>query len=127
MIEEYKAAGLKSRQSDGGSGSGSGNEKSDTPLSFTIDLETIEERVEAQSVWTAQVLRKITDILSELPEDSCERDVLERKYIDLQGEVKICRELAISRSTLYDYANRGLDQLLAIGWIRQLVEEERAR
>lgn len=126
MIEEYKAAGMKSRQSDGGTG-GSGSEKSDVPLSFTIDLESIEERVKAQYARTAQALRRITDILSELPDDSYERYVLERKYIDLQSEVKICRELAISRSTLYDYANRGLDQLLEIGWIRKLVDEERAR
>ena len=67
------------------------------------------------------VLENVMDVLEFLPEHSMERDILERKYIDLKSEGAIEKALAISRSTLNYYAAAGLDKLLTYDKVRAIL------
>jgi hypothetical protein len=105
------------------SGMPSSGKKSNTPLEFQVELEDLRARICIQNERSVEVYLSVADVFRYLDQDSDIREVLERKYIDCQSEFRICRDMNISRSTLYRYASRGLDDLLTYDKIRITLAE----
>jgi len=124
MIEEYKKAPIKSTVLTGMPGGG--GDRDSLPVSILVDIENIEERIDAQMADSLSTLDTIMNIIDQLPEKSDEREVIERKYIDLQSENGIVRDLHISRSKLYRDVKKGLGQLIEYGWVMDVLERYRS-
>ena len=111
MILEYRTDPLKgiafSDMPKASSGVSSG------AAALTLEIEELHERIERQRNDSVLVLSSIMDILEFLPDDSIERFVLERRYIDLQPQVFVMSELELkSRTAVHEYTIKGLDMLL---------------
>lgn len=117
-ISEYKNDPLKSVDI---TGMPRGGGISPGAASLTLEIDSLMERVEEQVAASVAVLENVMDVLEFLPEHSMERDILERKYIDLKSEGAIEKALAISRSTLNYYAAAGLDKLLTYDKVRAIL------
>lgn len=101
------------------------NNISNEPVDFYIHCEEIEERINKERKAAASAMIKIIDILSFLPPDSQEKNILECKYLDDYSWPQIVEELAMSKSRCIDYWNAGLDELLEFKKVQSILDEYR--
>lgn len=84
----------------------------------------IEERIDDQINTANDILINIMDILALLPLDSDERSVLELKYIDGYSDKEIIKiKYYGNRSTLSYHLTRGLDKLLQVDTVQQVISD----
>lgn len=86
-------------------------------------MSEIETRIESQKSRVEKALLKVMDIMDFLEESSTERMVLELRFIDCKPWAAIERELNLSRSSLFQYQNEGLEKLLQYKKVRQILRE----
>lgn len=91
--------------------------------SFVYRMSEIETRIENQKSNTEKALLKVMDIMDFLEESSTERMVLELRFIDCKSWKIIERELHLSRSSLFNYKNRGLEKLLGFKKVCQILKD----
>lgn len=91
--------------------------------SFVYRMSEIETRIENQKSNTEKALLKVMDIMDFLEESSTERMVLELRFIDCKPWAAIERELNLSRSSLFQYQDKGLEKLLQYKKVRQILRE----
>lgn len=90
---------------------------------FTLRKSEIETRIEEQKKQTEADLLKIMDILDYLDAKSDERMVLELRHIDNLPWVKIEKKASMSRSTCFDYYNKGINKLLTFKRVKKILAE----
>lgn len=100
---------------------GSGECLGSAALSFRLD--EIDTRIKEQMVKAAKVLTEIMDVIGFLPENSIERSIIEKRYIDRKNWVQICRAEHISRTPAIRCWKKGLYELLKFKKIQQIVAE----
>ncbi|MBE7063960.1 MAG: hypothetical protein E7390_09290 [Ruminococcaceae bacterium] len=100
---------------------GSGENLGCAALCYRLD--EIEIRIQEQVTKATKVLTEIMDIIDFLPENSMERAIIERRYIDRCGWRRICEEEHISRTPANRHWRKGLYELLEFKRVRILLKE----
>jgi hypothetical protein len=100
---------------------GSGENLGCAALSFRLD--EINTRIREQMERSSKILTEIMDIIDFLPENSMERSIVERKYIDRQNWNQICREEHISRTPATRCWRKALYRLLEFKKVAQVLKE----
>ena len=95
--------------------------------SFVYRMSEIETRIEDQKSRVEKALLKVMDIMDFLGENSTERMVLELRFIDCKSWAAIEKEMHLSRSSLFQYQNEGLEKLLQYKKVRQILKEHKER
>lgn len=95
--------------------------------SFVYRMSEIETRIEDQKSRVEKALLKVMDIMDFLEESSTERMVLELRFIDCKPWAAIEKEMHLSRSSLFQYQNEGLEKLLQYKKVRQILKEHKER
>ena len=90
---------------------------------FTFRKSEIETRIEEQKKQIEADLLKIMDILDYLDPTSEERMVLELYYIDKLPWREIQQRANMSRSTAFDYRDKGIDKLLTFKRVRAIIKK----
>ncbi len=96
----------------------------DGAAALTLKISEIEEKIEKQLGIEVQSVRDIMDLLDLLP-PCAERDIIEYRHIDCKSWTYIQRMVHLSRSSCFEYYNRGLDQLLAFDHVRDVIRNIR--
>ena len=95
--------------------------------SFVYRISEIETRIENQKNNTEKALLKVMDIMDFLEENSTERMVLELRFIDCKNWTNIEKEMHLSRSSLFNYRNKGLEKLLGFKKVCQILKDFEGR
>lgn len=74
--------------------------------------EAMSARLEKQQKQLTRAVQATADAIDILPPTSLERAVIEMRHIDCASWTKIANRLYISRSTAFNYYNRGLERML---------------
>lgn len=90
-------------------------------LSFRLD--EIDTRIKDQINKSIKVLTEIMNVIEFLPENSTERAIIERRYIDRLKWWQICKEENLSRTPATNYWRKGLYELLEFKKVQQIVRE----
>lgn len=90
--------------------------------SFVYRMSEIETRIEEQKSRVEKALLKVMDIIDFLEESSLERMVLELRFIDCKSWTAIGQEIHLSRSSLFNYRNKGITKLLKFKRVCQILE-----
>lgn len=90
-------------------------------ITLVSKADDIECRILEQIASACDALLSIFDAMDCLPLLSIERTVLEIRYIDLSPWPSIAKATGLSRSSVFDYYNAGLDRLLCIPEIQTRV------
>jgi hypothetical protein len=90
--------------------------------SLTYKIGDIEDKIEQQIAAETQSIVDIMEVLSYLPSDSVERDILEYRHIDCMSWNRIMDVVHLSRSPCFEHYNRGLDNLLSHAEVRKLLD-----
>lgn len=90
---------------------------------FTFRKSEIETRIEEQKKQIEADLLKIMDILDYLDPTSDERMVLELYYIDKLPWIKVMERANMSRSTAFDYRDKGIEKLLTFKRVRAIIKK----
>lgn len=98
-------------------GSGSG----DGAASILFKIAGLEERIYAQRQEVEYSIARVMDILEYLPVNSLEREVCELYYIDGKKMSEISDIIPMSRAQCYNRLNAGIDLLLGLPRIREMV------
>lgn len=93
--------------------------------SFVYRISEIETRIENQQNQTEKALLKVMDIMDFLGENSLERMVLELRFIDCKSWTAIGQEVHLSRSSLFNYRNKGFAKLLKFKKVCQILQNFR--
>lgn len=95
--------------------------------SLVFKIGEVEERIQKQIENEVKSVTDIMDMLELLPSGSMERSILEYRHIDCYpwGEIMSC--VHFSRSSCFDYYNKGLDKLLAMETVQATLSEFEAR
>lgn len=120
-IREYKRFPLKISDNDNNGGSRSGK-ISNQPLAIVLEVENLEERLKKQYTNSIKTVENVINILSYLPENSDERNVLERRCIDLEEVNHIAKTLSYSRVSICRITKRGLVQLLKFEKVQEILK-----
>lgn len=96
---------------------------SDGAASIIIRLSEMEERVYSQKKAIDKALNLVMSILEYLPEDSIEREIMERHHIDFMRWKDISKEIPMSRSQVNRKYNAGREKLLQYKRIQKIVRE----
>lgn len=89
---------------------------------YTYMLDQIETRINEQIHEALNVLVKITDVIEYLRPDSEERMILELRYIDCKSIDKICKEMHITRSPLYEKEKSAFNKLLSYERVQMMID-----
>ena len=81
----------------------------------------LEARIHAQARAAERSALEIMDILDLLPEDAIERTILELRHLDCKPWREINRTVYLTASPCFEYYNKGLDALLSIEQVRQIL------
>lgn len=95
--------------------------------SFVYRISEIETRIENQKNQIEKALLKVMDIMDFLEESSLERMVLELRFIDCKSWTAIGQEAHLSRSSLFNYLNKGLEKLLGFKKVGQILKDFESR
>ena len=68
---------------------------------------------------------RVDDVISYLGENTTERAILERKYIDRQGWADICKMEMLSKTPATQYWRNGLYTLLEFARVQMIVMEHK--
>lgn len=90
--------------------------------SFVYRISEIETRIENQKSQIEKALLKVMDVMDFLEENSLERMVLELRFIDCKKWNIIEKETHLSRSSLFNYRNKGFKKLLEFKRVCQILE-----
>ena len=90
---------------------------------FTLRKSEIEARIKDQKAQAEVDLLRIMDILEYLDQNSDERTVLELRYIDMKSWGEIGRVMHLSRSSCFNYRDKGLETLLTFKRVVKIIEE----
>lgn len=90
---------------------------------YTYLLDQIETCINEQISESLNVLVKITDVIGYLSPESEERMLLELRYIDCKSIDKICKEMHITRSPLYEKEKNAFNELLSYERVRIMIEQ----
>ena len=93
---------------------------------YTYMLDNIETRINEQINEALNVLIKITDVIGYLSSDSEERMLLELRYIDCKSIAKICNELHLTRSPIYQKEKNAFNMLLGYERVRVILARYKA-
>lgn len=85
------------------------------------EASALEARVQAQAKAAERSALEIMDILDLLPEDAIERTILELRHLDCKPWREINRTVYLTASPCFEYYNKGLDALLSIEQVRQIL------
>lgn len=85
------------------------------------EASALEARVQAQARAAERSALEIMDILDLLPEDAIERTILELRHLDCKPWREINRTVYLTASPCFEYYNKGLDALLSIEQVRQIL------
>lgn len=85
--------------------------------------EAMSARLEKQQKQLTRAIQATADAIELLPPTSLERAVIEMRHIDCASWTKIANRLYISRSTAFNYYNRGLERMLENKTVRQRVRK----
>lgn len=91
--------------------------------SFTFRKSEIETRIEEQKKEIEASLLRIMDVMDYLDPISDERMILELYYIDRLPWKEVQKRASMSRSTCYEYRDKGINQLLSFKRVRILIEK----
>lgn len=91
--------------------------------SFVYRISEIETRIENQKNQVEKALLKVMDVMDFLEENSTERMVLELRFIDCKNWTSIEKEMHLSRSSLFNYRNKGFKKLLEFKKVCQILRE----
>ena len=87
----------------------------------------IEAKIRQQTEAAEKSVLEIINILELLPAESTERTILELRHIDCKTWAEIERTVYLTRTPCAKYYNRGLDALLRMSKVRQILGlEEKA-
>ncbi len=89
--------------------------------SFVYRIGEIESRIEDQKSRVEKALLKVLDVMDFLEENSTERMVLELRFIDCKSWTNIEREMHLSRRSCFDYQDKGLEKLLSIKKVQDII------
>ncbi len=106
---------------------GSTNNMGAGAASFVYRMSEIETKIENQKSNTEKALLKVMDIMDFLEENSTERMVLELRFIDCKDWTNIEKEMHLSRSSLFNYRNKGLEKLLGFKKVCQILKDFEGR
>ncbi len=81
----------------------------------------LEARIHAQARAAERSALEIMDILDLLPEDAIERTILELRHLDCKPWREINRTVYLTASPCFEYYNKGLDALLSIEQVQQIL------
>lgn len=101
----------------------SGGRVSQGSAAFTFRKSEIETRIEEQKKQIEADLLKIMDILDYLDAASDERMILELYYIDRMPWKEIQQRANMSRSTAFDYRDKGIEKLLTFKRVRAIIKK----
>ena len=101
----------------------SGGRVSQGSAAFTFRKSEIETRIEEQKKQIEADLLKIMDILDYLDAASDERMILELYYIDRLPWKEIQQRANMSRSTAFDYRDKGIEKLLTFKRVRAIIKK----
>ena len=85
------------------------------------EASALEARVQAQAKAAERSALEIMDILDLLPEDATERTILELRHLDCKPWREINRTVYLTASPCFEYYNKGLDTLLSMEQVRQIL------
>lgn len=85
------------------------------------EASALEARVQAQAKAAERSALEIMDILDLLPEDAAERTILELRHLDCKPWREINRTVYLTASPCFEYYNKGLDTLLSMEQVRQIL------
>lgn len=108
---------------DGRSGRTGWDKRDGGGIALVSKADDIECRILKQIVVACDALLSIFDVMDCLPLLSIERTVLEMRYIDLSPWPAIAKATEASRSMVFIYYNSGLDRLLSVPTIREMVSK----
>jgi len=92
-----------------------------------LSVPEIEAKIQQQMEAAEKSVLEIMGILELLPAESTERTILELRHIDCKTWAEIYRTVYLTRTPCFNYYNRGLDALLRMSEVRQILGlEERA-
>lgn len=99
---------------------------SDGSAKLTLQKASCESLLIEQKLHMEDILRGIIEVLAVLPEDSEERMILELRFIDNYSWTAISRKANMSRSTCFNYRDRGLRTLADNNGVQEVLRIYRA-
>lgn len=81
----------------------------------------VEARLQAQTEAAERCVLDVMDVLAFLPPNSMERIILELRHLDCKPWERIQATVYLTASPCFDYYNKGLDALLAVGAVRRKI------
>ena len=84
-------------------------------------VQEIEAKIQRQTEAAEKSVLEIMELLERLPPDSTERTILELRHIDCKTWADISRTVYLTRTPCAKYYNRGLDALLGMSEVRQII------
>lgn len=85
--------------------------------------EAMSVRLKKQQAQLTRAIQATADAIELLPPASLERAAIEMRHIDCASWTKIANRLYVSRSTAFNYYNRGLERMLEDKTVRQRVRK----
>lgn len=107
----------RGRRSIGDHGDGTAN--------LVVKKSSIEERIEKQKDNVNLSIEKTMNLLDLLPETSLEREIMERRHLDMEDWKDIADGIYMSRSQCNKRYNAGIDFLLNQDGVNEVVNENR--
>ena len=84
-------------------------------------VQRIEAKIQQQTEAAENSVLEIMGLLERLPPDSTERTILELRHIDCKTWEKIYQATYLTRTPCFRYYNKGLDTLLGMSEVRQII------
>lgn len=93
--------------------------------SLPLQLDEIQIRIKESIKECTKAYLKVDDVISYLGENTTERTILERKYIDRQSWADICKMEMLSKTPATQYWRNGLYTLLEFARVQMIVMEHK--
>lgn len=90
-------------------------------ISFRLD--EINTKIKEQADKSIKILAEIMEVIDFLPENSMERLIIERRYIDRVSWERLCQTEHLSRTPATKYWRKGLYELLEFKKVQQVVRD----
>lgn len=97
--------------------------QTDGAVSVVFRIAEVEDRIDDQREDMTKAVLHVMDLIDLLPQNSTERTVVEMRHIDCKGWDQIARDIYMSRSSVINYYNAALDQLLGFKRTWKLLAE----
>lgn len=88
---------------------------------LSLRLDEINTKIKEQTNRSVKVLAEIMDIIDLIPENTIERSIIEKRYIDRLRWWQICRDENISRTPATDHWKEGLKYLLKFKKVQKIL------